>query len=75
MRVGCGAVAKDATWVTLHRTGDKNDGADDLVFAVVQQQQIGIAWTDDSHLIDCRCSDNDVRLRVTKKGRITISYK
>ena len=76
VRVGCGAVAKDATWVTLHRTGEKYDRADDLVLSVVQQQQIQIAWTDDSHLsIDCRCGDNDVRLRVTKKGGVTITYK
>jgi hypothetical protein len=25
VRVGCGAMAKDATWVTLYRTGEKND--------------------------------------------------
>jgi len=76
VRVGCGAMVKDATWVTLHRTGEKYDRTDDVVLTVVQQRQIGIAWTDDSHLsIDCRCSDDDVRLRVTKKGGITISYK
>lgn len=48
--VGCGAIAKDATWVTLHRTDEKYDRSDDLVFTAVQQQRLEIAWIDDSHL-------------------------
>lgn len=74
--VGCGAIAKDATWVTLHRTGEKYDRSDDLVFTAVQQQQLEVAWSDDSHLaVYCHCRDEDVRFQVTKKGGITISYK
>jgi hypothetical protein len=46
--IGCGAIAKDATWVTLHRTGEKSDRSDDIVFSAVQQQRLDIAWADDS---------------------------
>jgi hypothetical protein len=74
--IGCGAMAKDATWVTLHRTGEKYDRSDDLVFTAVQQQRLEISWIDDSHLsVYCRCHDDDVRFQVTKKGGITVSYK
>jgi hypothetical protein len=74
--LGCGAIAKDATWLTLHRTGDKYDRSDDLVFTAVQQQRLDVAWSADSHLVVyCHCRDEDVRFQVTKKGGITISYK
>ena len=74
--IGCGAIAKDATWVTLHRTGEKYGRSDDLVFTAVQQQRLEISWIDDSHLsVYCHCHDDDVRFQVTKKGEITISYK
>jgi hypothetical protein len=74
--IGCGAIGKDATWVTLHRTGEKYDRSDDIVFSTVQQKSLEIAWKDDSHLsVYCRCRDEDVRFQVTKKGGIYISYK
>ena len=75
--IGCGAIAKDATWLTLHRTGEKYDRSDDVVFSTVQQHSLEIKWVDDSHLsVDCRgCREDDVRLQVTKKGTITISYR
>jgi hypothetical protein len=73
---GCGAIAKDSTWVTLHRTGEKYDRSDGIVFTAVQQYPLEIAWTDDSHLsVYCRCRDEDVRFQVTKKGGVSISYK
>ncbi len=47
--IGCGAIAKDATWVTLHRTGEKSDRSDvALSFQRWQQQRLDIAWADDS---------------------------
>src|SRR6266851_9768294 len=70
--IGCGAISKDATWVTLHRTGEKYDRSEDIVFSTVQQKSLEIAWKDDSY---CRCRDEDVRFQVTKKGGIYISYK
>ena len=74
--IRCGAVAKDATWVTLHRTGDKFDRRDDMVFSAVQQRPIDLKWLDDSHLsIDCHCSDKDVRFQVVKIGGTNVSYK
>ena len=74
--IGCGAMSKDATWVTLHSTGGKYDRSDDIVFTAVQKNRLEIAWIDDSHLsLSCRCSDEDVRFQVIKKGGITISYK
>jgi hypothetical protein len=74
--VGCGAISKDATRVTLHRTGEKYDRSDDIIFAAVQQNRLEIAWIDDSHLsVYCRCRDEDVRFQVTKKGGVNISYK
>jgi len=69
-------MSKDATWVTLHRTGEKYDRSEDIVFTAVQQNRLEIAWIDDSHLsLYCRCRDEDVRLEVIKKGGINISYK
>ncbi len=74
--IGCGAISKDATWVTLHRTGEKYDRSEDIVFTAVQQNRLEIAWIDDSHLsVFCRCRDEDVRFQVIKKGGINISYK
>ena len=74
--IGCGALAKDATWVTLHRTDEKYDRSDDLVFTAVQQQKLEIAWIDDSHLsVFCHCRDDEIRFQVTKKGGITITYR
>jgi hypothetical protein len=74
--VGCGAIAKDATWVTLHRTGEKYDRSDDLVFTTVQQQRLEIAWADDSHLtVACHCRNDDIRFQITKTSGITISYR
>ena len=76
VNVGCGAMSKDATWGTLHRTGEKYDRSEDIVFTAVQQNRLEIAWIDDSHLsLYCRCRDEDVRLEVIKKGGINISYK
>ena len=76
VHVGCGAMAKDATWITLHRTGEKFDRSDDLVFTTVQQQRLEIAWADDSHLlVTCHCRDDDIRFQVTKRSGITISYR
>ena len=74
--IGCGALSKDATWVTLHRTGEKYDRSEDIVFTAVQQNRLEITWIDDSHLsVFCRCRDEDVRFQVAKKGGIEISYK
>ena len=74
--IGCGAISKDATWVTLHRTGEKHDRSEDIVLTAVQRNQVELAWKDDSHLsVFCRCSDGDVRFQVVKKGGINISYK
>ena len=76
VQIGCGAMAKDATWVTVHRTGEKHDRQDDIVFSVVEQRPIEVSWGDDSHLnLFCRCRDEDVHLQVIKKGGISISYK
>ena len=76
VRIGCGAIGKDATWVTLHRTGERYDRSDDIVVTVVQQARLELAWIDDSHLsVYCRCRDEDVRFQVTKKSGINISYK
>jgi len=73
--IGCGAITKDATWVTLHRKGDKYDRSNEIVFSTVQQQQVDVSWKDASHLsIYCHCHDDDVRFQVTKKGNIKISY-
>jgi len=69
-------MGKDATWVTLHRTGQKHDRSDDIVFTTVQEIPVEIEWKDDSHLsLYCRCRDEEVRFQVTKKGGISISYK
>jgi hypothetical protein len=74
--IGCGAMSKDATWVTLHRTGDKYDRSEDLVFTATQQNRLEIAWIDDAHLsVFCRCREDDVRFQVIKKSGINISYK
>jgi len=74
--IECGAMGKDATWVTLHRTGQKHDRSDDIVFTTVQEIPVEIEWKDDSHLsLYCRCRDEEVRFQVTKKGGISISYK
>jgi hypothetical protein len=74
--IGCGAISKDATWVTLHRTGEKYDRSEDIVLTAVQQNRLEIAWIDDSHLsVFCRCRDEDVRFQAIKKGGINISYK
>jgi hypothetical protein len=74
--IGCGAISKDATWITLHRTGEKYDRSEDIVFTAVQQSRLEIAWLDDSHLsVFCHCRDEDVRFQVIKKGGINISYK
>jgi len=74
--IGCGAIGKDATWVTLHRAGEKYDRSDDIVFTAVQRNRIEIAWIDDSHLsVFCRCRDEDTRFQVIKKAGINISYK
>jgi hypothetical protein len=76
VHIGCGAISKDATWVTLHRTGEKYDRSEDIVFTAVQQNRLEITWLDDSHLsVFCRCRDEDVRFQVIKKGGISISYK
>lgn len=73
--VGCGAIAKDATWVTLHGTGDKYDRKEDIVFTAVQQQRLEVTWIDNQHLsIYCRCHQDDVRFQVIKKGNINITY-
>jgi hypothetical protein len=56
--------------VTLHRTGEKYDRSDDVVFTAMQQNRLEIAWIDDSHLsVFCQ------RFQVIKKGGINISYK
>jgi hypothetical protein len=69
-------MAKDATGVTLHRTGRKYDRSDDVVFEVVQQTGVDIEWKDDAHLsVSCRCTDQDIRFQVTKKNGISIGYK
>jgi hypothetical protein len=69
-------MAKDATWVTVHRTGDSFDRKEDMVLSVVQQNRVFMEWKDDSHLsLDCRCRDEDVRLQVIKKGGVSISYR
>ncbi len=74
--IGCGAMGKDATWVTLHRTADKYDRSNDIVFSAVQQNRLEIEWKDDSHLsLYCRCRDEDVRFQVVKKSGVNISYK
>jgi hypothetical protein len=76
VHISCGAISKDATWLTLHRTGEKYDRSEDIVFTAVQQSQLEIAWLDDLHLsVFCRCRDEDVRFQVIKKGGINISYK
>ena len=44
--------------------------------AVVGERKIEMRWADDSHLfVDYGCNEDDVRLRVTKKGMTTVSYK
>ena len=74
--IGCGAIGKDATWVTLHRTGEKYDRSDDIVFEAVQQNRLDIAWIDDAHLsVYCHCRGEDVGFQVTKKSGVNISYK
>jgi hypothetical protein len=74
--IRCGATSKNATWVTLHRTGDKYDRRDDIIFSVVQQRPVELKWLDDSHLsIDCHCSDTDVRFQVIKIGGTQVAYK
>jgi hypothetical protein len=76
VHIGCGAITKDATWVTLHRTGDKYDRRDDIIFSAVQEHPVELKWLDDSHLsIDCHCSDTDVRFQVVKIGGTKVSYK
>jgi hypothetical protein len=76
VKIGCGAITKDATWLTLHRTGEKYDRSDDIVLSVSQLHQLEIAWIDDTHLsVYCRCREDDVRLAISKKGDIHISYK
>src|SRR5258706_15692926 len=37
--IGCGAISKDGTWVTLHRTGEKHDRSDDIVFTADPKNQ------------------------------------
>jgi hypothetical protein len=73
---GCGAMAKDATWVTLHRAGDKANRSEEQIYVAIQEHAIEIRWLDDSHLsIHCRgCSDADVRFQVVKRGSVTISF-
>ena len=74
--MGCGAMGKDATWVTLHRTGQKFDDADEIVFTAAQRSRLEVEWKDDSHLsLFCQCREEDVRFQVIKKGGINISYK
>jgi hypothetical protein len=69
-------MAKDATWVTVHRTGEKYDRQDDIVFLVPEQRPIEVSWSADNHLnLFCRCRDEDIHLQVVKKGEINISYK
>jgi len=76
VQIGCGAMGKDATWVTVHRTGGKYDRADDIVFTVREQRPIDVSWSDDNHLkLFCRCHDEDVHLQIVKRGDINISYK
>ncbi len=76
VQVGCGAMAKDATWVTVHRTGQKYDDSNDIVFSVREQRPMEVSWSDDRHLnLFCRCRDEDVHLQIVKRGDISISYK
>jgi len=76
VHIGCGAMGKDATWVTLHRPGEKYDRSDDIIFSTAQENRVDVEWKDDSHLsLYCRCRDEDVRLQVIKKGGISILYK
>jgi len=35
--IECGAMGKDATWVTLHRTTDKPDRSQEVIFSAVEQ--------------------------------------
>src|SRR5260370_16487313 len=72
--IGCGAIGKDATWVTLHRTGEKYDRSDDIVFSTVQQKSLEIAWKDDSHLsVYGPSPDEDRPFQATTNALIYIS--
>jgi hypothetical protein len=76
VEISCGAPAKDATWVTLHRTGDKYDRHDDVIFSAAQQHPVELKWLDDSRLsIDCRCSEKEILFQVIKIGGTNIAYK
>jgi hypothetical protein len=69
-------MGKDATWVTLHRAGQRFDDKDEMVFTAAQRNQVEVDWKDDSHLLlFCHCRDEDVRFQVIRKGGINISYK
>ena|SRR4029077_3024724 len=64
--IGCGAISNDATWVAVHRPGEKYDRCEDIVFTTLQRNQVKIAWIDDSHLsVSCRCSSSPALKRVT----------
>ena len=76
VEISCGASARDATWVTLHRTGDKYDRHDDVIFSATQQHPVELKWVDDSHLaIDCHCTDKQILFQVAKIGGTNIAYK
>ena len=76
VEISCRAPVKNATWVTLHRTGDKYDRHDDVIFSATQQHPVELKWVDDSHLaIYCHCSDKEILFQVIKIGGTNIAYK
>jgi hypothetical protein len=53
----------------LHRTNEKYDRSDEIVFSAAERRPLEIELTDGTHLsVFCRCRDEDVRFQVTKKG-------
>ena len=63
--------------MTVHRSTENYAGSETAVLRNLGSVAVGLSWEGDSTLIlECKqCQGNDATLKVTKLGRVTVSYK